>query len=349
MSDIRRARLVRVALCLLASILFLSSCASPPESADQRTLASFRRLDRYPFYTMTYHGDYGFAERIGGDPRDTSAALEASTLAAEPIRRPGSEEIDSLLAWACTTFASRSPGGDALLGRNFDWHNRATLLLFTDPPDAYASATMVDLAYLEGWEDDRQALLEAPYYPFDGMNEHGLAIGMMALSRAQGPHDPSRPTLGSLGIIRLLLDYARDVEEAVALLGRFNISFQGGPPVHYLMADRAGASAVMEYIGGEMRVLLSEAPWQVSTNFIISEERPQGADSSCRRYNAAYGTLEAAEGQVSIDQAMALLGETAQTNTMWSVVYDLAGGEIRVALGRDYGNIHELELEINGR
>ena len=33
-------------------------------------------------------------------------------------------------------------------GRNFDWEFSPALLLFTDPPDGYASVSMVDLTFL---------------------------------------------------------------------------------------------------------------------------------------------------------------------------------------------------------
>ncbi len=35
-----------------------------------------------------------------------------------------------------------------LLGRNFDWNDHRSLLLFTDPPRRYASVSLVDISYL---------------------------------------------------------------------------------------------------------------------------------------------------------------------------------------------------------
>lgn len=328
----RRKRLrLWLALCLGGAAL-VAACAylwaklgTLNTSEEALSLASLRQVDDYPLYVMDHYGDYGFAESIGGRPR-------LSAVAAEP-------------AWACTTFAAHSPDGDAIVGRNFDWHGRASLLLFTHPTDAYASASMVDLSYLGDWEEDKERLLDAPHWPFDGMNERGLAIGMMALDRSRGPMEPGRPTLGSLAVIRLLLDYAADVEEAVALLGRYNVSFQSGPPVHYLIADRGGRSAIVEYIDGEMRVLPNGEDWQVSTNFIISEVQPQGADSPCWRYNTAWAALGKAAGLIAEEQAMSILADTAQGNTMWSVVYNLANGGIQVAVGQEYGTIHAFTLD----
>ncbi len=133
---------------------------------------------------------------------------------------------------------------------------------------------MVDISYL-GYDrqhsplDDPQALLRAPYLPFDGMNEHGLAVGMMSVSHAEGGVDKEKFTLDELELIRLMLDYARDVPEALDLLEDFNIDF-GSVPVHFLLADASGNSAVVEYLAGVPVVVKSAQPWQVATNFLIT-------------------------------------------------------------------------------
>jgi hypothetical protein len=302
-----------------------------------RTLASLRKVDDYPLYVMTYYSDYGF-----------SGFLERGYIAGD---RSDSSKADG---WACTTFAAFGEGGNAILGRNFDWVNRPSLLLFTDPPDGYASVSMVDGAYLgldteEASWADRVALLDAPYWPFDGMNEMGLAVGIMAISRSRFDGNPQKVTINSLHVIRLLLDYAGDVDDAIALADDYNVDFGGGPPVHYLIADRSGNSAVIEFIDNEMRVVRNEGPWQVSTNFIISEERPEGASSPCWRYNKAYEALEQTGGRLSPGEAMVVLQDVSQSgtsHTMWSVVYGMSSGDVQVAVGRNYDDVHEFGLQM---
>jgi predicted choloylglycine hydrolase len=300
-----------------------------------RTLNSLQKVDDYPLYVMTYHGDYGFKDFLQTGRR------------AELVPSAARQE------WACSVFSTLNREGRPVLGRNFDWHNRATLLLYTDSPDGYASVSMVDVEYLgfnkknPSW-DDRQGLLEAPYWPFDGMNEAGLAVGMMAVPHAQSSDDPEKITLDSLQAIRLLLDYAQDVDQAIALLQNYNIDFGGGPPLHYLVADAAGNSAVIEFIDGQMVVLRPTNPWQVSTNFLISREQPEGADSCCWRYNTAHETLAQTEGKVSAVEAMTLLENVSQGSTMWSVVYGLTTGDIQVAMGRQYDGVKEFKLEMMG-
>ena len=74
------------------------------------------------------------------------------------------------------------------------------MLLFTDPPDGFASVSMVDIAYLVGTPtdinslhhrlpEDLRDLLNSPHLPFDGMNEHGLVVGMAAVSGGAAPQD----------------------------------------------------------------------------------------------------------------------------------------------------------------
>jgi predicted choloylglycine hydrolase len=181
------------------------------------------------------------------------------------------------------------------------------------------------------------------------MNEHGLAVGMMAVPHGEGGNDPGKPTLGELGVIRLLLDNARSVDEALALLDGYNVDFGSGPPIHYLIADRSGAAAVVELIGDQKLVTRNSDPWLVSTNFLIAEEKPDGADSSCSRYNHAYTQLEAADGKINPAKAMSILSKVSQNGdypTIWSVVYDLKRGIIQVAIRRDYEHFEEFQLKM---
>ena len=41
---------------------------------------------------------------------------------------------------------------------------------------------------------------------------------------------------------------------------------------------------------------------------------------------------------------MDLLAEVAQDITQWSVVYQMAQGEVSVAMGRDYAQVHDFKL-----
>jgi hypothetical protein len=191
----------------------------------------------------------------------------------------------------------------------------------------------------------REPLLEAPFWPFDGMNEHGLVVGMAAVPESEMPYDANRKTIDSLGVIREMLDHGRDVEEAIAILGSYNISWDGGPALHYLIADAAGRSALVEFHAGDMVLIAHPGgkPWQVATNHLRSTIR-EGDPSGCWRYDTIERRLAAAEGSLVISEALDLLAEVAQENTQWSVVYDLSARRVHVAMGQVYENEHVLSL-----
>lgn len=303
-----------------------------------RTLSSLQKVDDH-LYVMVYHGDYGFDQFMKTGNLDESNAASHSP-----------ENAD----WACTCFATSSREGQPGFGRNFDWTTDTALLLFTDPPHGYASVAMLDVFYL-GFRsgevqidsfEHAQSLLDAPYLPFDGLNEYGLAVGMMAVPYAQGGNDPQKATLDSLQAIRLVLDHAMNVEEAITLLQNYNIDFAGGPPVHYLIADPAGNSAVVEFLDNQMSVVRNSEPWQVATNFLLSGKTPEQAVSSCWRYRTASELLNQKKGLLSQNEVMGLLENVSQANTKWSVTYGMVSGDIRVVMHQKYNRVHPFKLEM---
>jgi Acyl-coenzyme A:6-aminopenicillanic acid acyl-transferase len=338
----RRAHLVLVAV--LAGLL--AACgpaghAPPAAPASQRqtageaerTLASLRLVDSHPLYTMTFYGGYTVPE--------TPATAAA---AARPAARP----------WGCSLFAA-SGAATALYGRNFDWSDHPALLLFTHPPGGYAAVSMVDLSYLGydrahlaalGSPAGRRALLRAPLLPFDGMNDHGLVVGMAADDQAVAPHDPAKPTTGGVRVIRLLLDQARTVDQAVAIIGRHNLDFSGGPPLHYLVADATGRAAVVEFVDGRQRVTHGDGPWLAAVNFQLSGSSARQRQHDWR-YRTASGRLAGTHGSMSWQAAMGLLRAVAQPITRWSVVYGMRGGDVHLAMDRDYQRVHSFRLPMS--
>lgn len=303
-------------------------------TSDQtRTLASLEQVDPYPLYTLHYYGAY---------TRTVAAATPYSTAP----------------AWGCSLFAALGDPDNRLYGRNFDWDYSPALLLFTAPPDGYASVSMVDIAYL-GFTDgtvktlldlplvERQALLNAPFLPFDGMNARGLVIGMAAVPSGDMRSDPQKETRGSLGIIREMLDHAATVDEAVTILQSYTIDFEGGPPLHYLIADATGRATLVEFYQGEIVVMPNTADWHLATNFLHAAV--ESATGECWRYDALNARLTAAQGRLTSLDALALLRQVAQNGTQWSIVYGISTGEIAVALNRAYDAPYTFHLDMAGR
>lgn len=305
----------------------------PSGDEMRRSLATLRRVDDHPLYEMTY---YGPKPRLDGRPTDHAL--------------PAAETRD---AFACTVFAAAGDPARPLFGRNFDWDPNPALVLHASPTNGFRSVSIVDISYFGfdrarvGDLDDpekRAALMRAVAGPFDGMNEHGLVVGMAAVD-AVAEVRPDRPAVGSVSVMRLVLDSARTVDEAVAVLGSYNLDFSGGPGLHYIVADATGASAVVEFVDGRMHVEPRKAgeSWQAMENFHLT-----GADERARvdhdRYRTATDRLRAAAGRPGTQGALDLLREVAQGHTQWSAVYDLTARSVSVFTDKRRDKVHEFAL-----
>ncbi len=340
--------LFRVACALTFVLPVLAGCGSSPQSATSsipqhvgESLRSLTKIDDYPVYTMHFVGPYGIpTELVTENDLATQAELSSS--------------------WACSLLAALGDADSSLFGRNFDWEHSPMLLLYTNPEEGYAAVTCVDLAYLiedappSVWDSLESQpmeilypLLEAPYLPFNGMNEHGLAIGMAAVAPDTYLFDPEKETAGALDIMRLVLEGAQTADEAVEIIRSFSITNKGGPHLHYLLADRLGKAALIEYVDGELIVHQNLEAWHVATNFTVASvnETPIG---QCPRYDLITRTLHDAKGILSTDRAMDLLQQVSQSNTQWSIVYDLSHLTIQMALGRDFNTIHTFDFSERG-
>ncbi len=295
------------------------------------TLRSLEKLDDYPFYVMHYVGDYSYPPTGLSIPADHD--------------------------FSCSLFAALGNAGDKFYGRNFDWEFSPSLLLFTDPSDGFASVSMVDLTFIgidptvatkldELPLSERTELLASPSLPFDGMNEYGLTVAMAAVPDEYADdtsYDSSIPNIGSVGIIRQILDHARNVDEAMAIFKQYNIVFSGGPPIHYLLADPSGKAVLVEFYQGNMVQIPNQDPWHLATNHqrCIAE-----GDDGCWRYGILSDRLTTANGQLDLQSAIQLLSDVKQSSTQWSSVYNLTTGDINVVIAKHYDATYTYHLDL---
>jgi hypothetical protein len=306
-------------------------------TSDQvATLSSLQKVDDHPLYVMHYTGAYANVAL-------TVVSIMRATTQDVAANNPCSAN------WGCSLFAAMGDQQNRLYGRNFDWRPSPVVLLFTDPPDGYASVSMVDIEYLgftgsraQNLSDlslsERRSLLDAPFLPFDGMNEKGLAIGMAAVPSGDMRPDPTKKTIDELAVIREILDHASTVDEAVHIFEQYNIDM-GNVPLHYLIASVNGDSALVEFYRGKMVVDKQSGPFQLVTNFIVASTNGNTA-GQCPRYDRIKQQLGNTQGKTTPDNAMHLLSEVAQSGesgTQWSVVYHMTNRDVRIVMSRKYG------------
>ena len=222
--------------------------------------------------------------------------------------------------------------GHARLGRNYDWPGVApdTFLVFTQPDGGYATAIMT--AHTPG--------LAAA----DGLNSEGLVLGFASV-RDVGYDLPAGPALASGFVYRLILETCANVEEAIALLHSVPITFIKSSPddpiTHILLADRSGASAVVEFLPQGIVVSRTDAPYQVMTNshWAGPADQPQ-----CPRYQTAVKELERAHGGIDTEAVMDIMS-SIHSATQWTTVYDLEDLSLVLTLpGVDPSTRYEFSL-----
>ncbi len=292
---------------------------------ERQTLESIRQIDDYPMYVMTYYGDYGFDEFI----------------------KRGHSNYNSVTRYGegCTCFSSLNRGGNIIYGRNHDWYQCPSVIFFTDPPNGYASISMtigrdVEAYLADPSVENARELLSVPYFTLDGINEYGVVISGQNVD-GEFIYDPEKISLWSYEIRRLVLDYARDLEEAISLILQYNNLNSEGNKL--LLSDAYGNSAIIEYFDGEVNVIRNVEPWQVSTNFLVRYAAPDSILDRCWRYQRAYNALESHNGRITEENALSIL-ESVYNYTQRSAVYNQTIGRIRVVAGGKYNQVHTFHL-----
>jgi predicted choloylglycine hydrolase len=322
-----------------------------------RSLWSLRQVPGTRMYVMDYYCGYNAAGlcETGIDPENIAGSLIRNYFprAVSPVVEKLSGHVKGQRRWhkidhACSTVAVRDDEGHMLFGRNFDWTHDPCLILRIHGTDGPSSINMVDLHYLQLGESqlehlslaNRIRLLLAPYVPLDGMNDRGLAISCMTANESRlPPTDSSKPTLVVTALMRLVLDFAETTDEAVALIHRFNLDFDG-VPCHFLIADRTGKSVVVEFVNGEIQTIPGAGRWQISTNHLLYEKTQPENEAACDRYRTAATRLADTSQEVDAHEVMRVMGAiSAENRTMWTALYNLTTADFQVAYRRQYDNL----------
>lgn len=148
----------------------------------------------------------------------------------------------------------------------------------------------------------------------DGINSEGLTVALLADDETIEkfgfePSGPDSVGLGSLQVLRMLLDTCANCEEAKEALLTTKQYYEF-VPVHYLIADRNGKSFVWEYSQAHNREYIIENPGKplVTTNFSLHRHldnaKPPAAKAVtkvCPRYCILTEQLDAHPEKLTVD------------------------------------------------
>ena len=191
-------------------------------------------------------------------------------------------------------------------------------------------------------------VLAALYAPLDGVNEKGLAVSVnMIQDSASISQSTDKPDLTATTAVRLLLNKAANVDEALALLREYDFHASMGMMIHFALADAAGRAAAVEYIGNQ--IVVTETP--VVTNFYLAEGTKHGigTQQSHERYVILTQAL-ADHSTMTMEEVRDVMDSVSKDNfnefesTEWTAVFDLSSGTAHYYHRENYENIHTGDL-----
>lgn len=274
---------------------------------------------------------------------------------------------------ACSSFTAKTQSGERLFGRNYDLDPTHSMIVRTSRRgDRHATISSVDLKFLGIKPEstglslkDKFKLLSAPYAPLDGMNEKGVSVGIYMTYQGKTTvatdQNTEKPDITSTTMLRLILDYADDLDEAVEIAKGYDLHDSAKTSYHYMVADASGRSAILEWVNGtdqtdndgakrQLKVTYNDQDQQLGereaksdfqwvTNFVVQANyyENQSDKNGLERYDLLYELLSPSQAVLNSEQeAMEVLQKLGRRKgkvkegdsvTVHSVVYNLSKKE----------------------
>ena len=301
-------------------------------------------------FFIELHGDDGFEDLLkNGGVKSTEEMVSfiSNFLSKGPIARNVKPNIKEINA-ACTTFLARDGKGGYTAARNFDWDECSAIIVKNNPDIGYKSVCTSNLDFLGFGADyvptksfiNKMKALAALYIPMDGLNEKGLFVAdLMAGDEEITNQSTDKPDLTTTAAIRLLLNKAASVDEAINLLEQYDMHSDIGKAHHLFIADSFGKSVVVEYVDNVMYVTESSA---CTNHYLNGPKAGQGSEGSVERMDVVLKEIKENYNQVDFDAAKKIIMNASGETTQWSVVYSL-GKEFSesVYFKRDFSKAYE--------
>ena len=354
------------------------------------TIYSLRDLegDKGRLYEMTYTADYKLDEALDFQITSTRTLQQFVFMHLFDRQSPKTKSLKLTYDAGCSAFACPDKNtGHYLMGRNFDFGHFRTgtgerimipaIVVHTAPKGGKKSVSFVDgqfIGYESGFYtaegNDLSMLVALPYLLLDGINEDGFAISVLKLD---GNHtwqkDSSKKNIFTTVAMRMLLDRASTVKQAIEMLKEYNmIMDEFKASYHFMMADATGDYAIVEYTNPvvaddvypeTMEVLQGHDTLRYVTNFYVSptmantEHGFNQSDHGKQRYDIMKQSLKEYSYRPTFEQGMELMTKVAQGPesqlstgfTQWSEIYDLTKKHVTMSILREWGKRFEFGIE----
>jgi len=243
---------------------------------------------------------------------------------------------------SCSTFLLKD-GKVLLFGRNLDFFLKGGYVM-TNPRNMVKAALLDQSQNPAKWISKYGSITftqVSKEYPYGGMNEAGLVVENMSLENTQYPAPDGRAAVSELQWIQFQLDNCANVDEVLASDSSIRIA-PGSQLLHFLVADRAGNAAVIEFLDGKMVAhagaglivsALTNNAYDESLDYLALHEGFGGEKKIARTYESLdrfanvvsmLGDRRAVRRGTAVRHAFNILDAVATGDgTVWSIVYDM--------------------------
>ena len=317
-------------------------------------------------YEITYKGNYYFEDFI------KAGGVETDREMTDFLNKKFTKGLVNMNintgTFGCSAFTASTKDGQNLLARNYDYPATNTCIVkVKGNKKRHASISTVDLSFLGiPFTKDMDSFstkvfsITAVYCPLDGMNDAGVSCGVLVSGQGPGTgsiptrQNTDKPDITTSTFIRMILDYADSLEDAVEIAQNYDMHDSGRSSYHFIVADKSGRSAILEWVNnvdktdvyGDRRKLVvtyNDTDFQAVTNFIIVPGYFEGTEEKFidgkDRYDIICDSLSPSNGIVQDEmQAMDILYSAAHRTvnpnhykinkhlTVHSVIFNLDEG-----------------------
>jgi predicted choloylglycine hydrolase len=238
-------------------------------------------------------------------------------------------DLDSMMACSTVTLpAAASPDGIARFARNLDFPSRgvadkASVILVFHPEgrNAFVAVTWPGLIGV-----------------LSGMNEHGLTLASMEITRERRP-----PTaMPYMLLYRTVLEQCKNVDEAIALLDKTPKQTSN----NLMLMDASGARAVVEIDPDKITVRRTD-----DSHALISTNHHRGLDlatrGKCGRYDKIMDTSAEQWGKVGVNALHKMLESVQQGEmTIQTMIFEPSTRRLYLATGAESASRQFTSLDL---
>lgn len=343
-----KRRFIKISVIVAVSLILILCMAGILFRNELKIISSIKKIStELPIYYMEVDGDYHFTDFLNSG--GASSDKEVSAYLTKKISQGFYSVNIQSDGLACSTISAQSADGTHVWGRNFDWADSVPILVKSTPKDGYSSISTCDFQNITNSAEavpegiaNKMLAIAALYVPMDGINSEGLCVADLEVNEGGMPEvDTNKTDLTVTTAIRLLLNKAATVEEAIALLRQYDIHASGDISHHLAISDATGASVSVEFAADGVLV--------VNTNFVTNfnlavGDTSAGGESAKQRYEILNTVYNEKNGVLTSEQIKTALSQVAQADgdctTQWSIVYDQRSLTANYYFNRDYSKVY---------